>query len=457
MSRLKRAGTVFGTSLVLAGLLVYAGRTTVEAQAGPFTAQIQRALNGLGLVPSRILPVAVASGSVLASNGVGVAPVWSATPTLTSLTVGSTLCTGGSAGTPCFAVTAGNGMFGTGAAIVFSNGGVASQAFNYDIGGQFKLISTGNIGFSSGAIGAAIDIDVYRSAAKTLKIDTDGAGGALTSVNIVAPLTLPTGAAATPSLKASSGDIDIAAGSGGNVLLSIGGTDYFRVLSTGIVVNGASQFWSPSDGLFQVRNLAGTGFARLILGTNDATTNGASWNLNAGVWEAKVGSGAAFTTVSALGYQVNGLNRIANVTGDFTTANNTNLQAIPGLTWTLPVTTALVVPFRCVLFYSQATAAVATSFGVQTDTVTPTNFQAGGSMETALGTTAYGDATIANTTATAVVTGTPSATATIFNAYVDGLLENPSNASTTTLTIQVKTSVGADAITIKRGSFCRAF
>lgn len=172
------------------------------------------------------------------------------------------------------------------------------------------------------------------------------------------------------------------------------------------------------------------------------------------------GASGTFTiaTVNATtGYQVSGINRIAYVTSDFTTANNTNLQAITGLTWTLPVTTALVVPFRCTLFYSQATAAVSSSFGVQTDTVTPTNFQAGGSMETALGTTAYGDVTIANTTATAVVTGTPSATATVFNAYVDGLLENPSNASTTTLTIQVKTSVGADAITVKRGSFCRAF
>jgi hypothetical protein len=153
----------------------------------------------------------------------------------------------------------------------------------------------------------------------------------------------------------------------------------------------------------------------------------------------------------------NSLAQVVSVTGDFTTANNTNLQIITGLTWTLPANLALSVPFRCVLFYSQAGAAVSDSFGVQTDTVTPTNFQVGGSMETALGTTAYGDATISNTTATAAVTGTPSATATIFNAYVDGLLENPSNASPTTLSIQVKTSVGTDAITVKRGSFCRAF
>lgn len=164
-----------------------------------------------------------------------------------------------------------------------------------------------------------------------------------------------------------------------------------------------------------------------------------------------------YGTVDSGLYNNYGLPQIVFVTTDFSTAANTNLQIITGLTWTLPATTAINIPFRCVIFYSQATAAVSDSFGVQTDTVTPSNFQAGGSMETALGTTAYGDATIANTTATAVVTGTPSATGTIFNAYVDGFLENPSNASPTILSVQVKTSVSGDVITVKRGSFCRAF
>lgn len=220
--------------------------------------------------------------------------------------------------------------------------------------------------------------------------------------------------------------------------------------------------------------ITGTGTARTVdiagqsirfLCGGAISTAGLCWQISSGGTISANGAFNITTTGTAQaanvnvtsGYQVAAVASIYNVASDFTTANNTSLQTITGLSWTLPATTALVVPFRCVIFYSQATAAVSDSFGLQTDTVTPTNFQAGGSMETALGTTAYGDAAIANTTATVVVTGTPGSTGTIFNAYVDGLLENPSNASTTTVNVMVKTTVGADAITIKRGSFCRVF
>jgi hypothetical protein len=158
------------------------------------------------------------------------------------------------------------------------------------------------------------------------------------------------------------------------------------------------------------------------------------------------GANCDFTIDATNRIGVKGVPSIVFVAADFTVAANTNLQTITGLTWALPANTAINIPIRCVLFYSQATAAVADSFGLQTSAVTPTNFQAGGAMETALG-----------TTATAVVTGTPSATATVFNAYVDALLENPSNASITNLNVMVKTSAAADLVTVKRGSFCRAF
>lgn len=145
------------------------------------------------------------------------------------------------------------------------------------------------------------------------------------------------------------------------------------------------------------------------------------------------------------------------VTSNFVTDGaSVNLQNITGLAWTFPANTALNIPFRCSFWYSQATAAAADSFGVQDVTIAMTNGAFGGSMETALGTTAYGDVVaLASTTATAIVTGTPSATATVFNAYMDGLIEQPSNASTSVFNVMVKTVTAADIITIYRGSYCK--
>ncbi len=111
-------------------------------------------------------------------------------------------------------------------------------------------------------------------------------------------------------------------------------------------------------------------------------------------------------------------------------------------------------PFRCDILYSQATAAVAVSLGVQTDTVTPTYFRSWAVIGTDTTAATAGNASISNTTATSVVTGTPAATATIYSANINGYLENPSNASTTTVNIMIKTATGADAITVKQGSFC---
>lgn len=155
-------------------------------------------------------------------------------------------------------------------------------------------------------------------------------------------------------------------------------------------------------------------------------------------------------------WSVNGVPTTAFVTSDFTTAS-VSLVTITGLSWTLPANTARNVPFSCKLYYSQATAAVADAFGFQVATVAPTNAQVGGATETALGTTAYGDATFTTTTAANVVTFTPSAIATIFNAYLDGFIEAPSNASVATVNIMALTGNASDAITVKRGSFCRIY
>lgn len=166
-----------------------------------------------------------------------------------------------------------------------------------------------------------------------------------------------------------------------------------------------------------------------------------------------------FTTANVTtGYQVAGVSEIYFVaSSDFTTANNTNLQLITGLTWTLPANTALNVPFECSFSYSQATATAAVAFGIQSATISPTNIQAQGTIQT--NTTAFtdGNATVTNTTATAVVSATPSAITTIWNARIRGFIENPSNASTNVINVMVSTAAGADAVTVKRGSFCKLF
>jgi hypothetical protein len=149
---------------------------------------------------------------------------------------------------------------------------------------------------------------------------------------------------------------------------------------------------------------------------------------------------------------------IAATTGDFTTAASTSLQAITGLSVTLPANTAVKVPFSCHLAYSQATAAVTVAFGIQDVTVAPTNIFATGSQQT--NTTAFTGATLATlstTTATNIVSATPSATATIYKVDLAGYVEQPSNASSSVLQIMVSTSNSADLVTVKRGSNCTFF
>ena len=69
------------------------------------------------------------------------------------------------------------------------------------------------------------------------------------------------------------------------------------------------------------------------------------------------------------------------VTSDFTTAANTSLQTITGLSWTLPAT-AINYSFSCKLMYSQGTANAAVAFGVQAATNSPTNIMGMGKIYT---------------------------------------------------------------------------
>ncbi len=159
--------------------------------------------------------------------------------------------------------------------------------------------------------------------------------------------------------------------------------------------------------------------------------------------------------LSAGTIQIGGVTSKVAVASDFSTAANTNLQAITGLTWTMPSGVALNMSFRCDLLYSQATAAVAVAFGIQDVTVAPTNLAALGVIATSTTAGTSGNLpTLTTTTATSVVSATPSATGTVFQAELSGWIEQPSNGSSSAVTIMVSTAAGADVVTVKRGSFC---
>lgn len=145
------------------------------------------------------------------------------------------------------------------------------------------------------------------------------------------------------------------------------------------------------------------------------------------------------------------------VAGDFTTSGSgTALETITGLTWTIPASTALNVAFLCNLTYSQAVANDAVAFGIQDVTVSPTNIAGRGVVYTSTTASTEGNlATLTTTTATAIVSATPGATATNYVATVSGFIEAPSNASTSLIRIMVSTATAADLVTVKRGSFCK--
>lgn len=156
-----------------------------------------------------------------------------------------------------------------------------------------------------------------------------------------------------------------------------------------------------------------------------------------------------------------GYTKVVRVTTNFTTANNANFQIITGLNWKMMPNVAINARFDCYLTLSQATAAVSDSLGIQAINVAPTNIFGTGQAEITIGAAALPDslkygtlATLTTTTATAIVTFTPSAIATNYNAELHGMIENPSNTALNNIAIEVKTTTGADAITVLQGSYC---
>jgi hypothetical protein len=152
------------------------------------------------------------------------------------------------------------------------------------------------------------------------------------------------------------------------------------------------------------------------------------------------------------------LPNVARVASDFTTAANTNLQTITGLTWSLPAIAASY-SFHCTLSYSQGTATASVGFGIQAATNAPTNIFANGAQQMTVGPPATENngtlPTLTTTTATAIVSGTPGATGTNYVVMLDGTIENPALANT--INIMVSTATAADAVTVKRGSYCTLY
>lgn len=143
------------------------------------------------------------------------------------------------------------------------------------------------------------------------------------------------------------------------------------------------------------------------------------------------------------------------LTSDFTSAANTSLQTITGLSWNLDGT-AKNYSFHCSLMYSQGTAAASMQFGIQVATANPTNVNAKGRVDTSTSAQTSGVLTgLATTTATSIVTFTPSASATVFGADLDGSIELPANLGAgNVVNIMVQTSNASDLPTVKRGSYC---
>jgi hypothetical protein len=181
----------------------------------------------------------------------------------------------------------------------------------------------------------------------------------------------------------------------------------------------------------------------------DSTAHRLKINNNNGVAENVVGSVAAVDLDAVYGTY--------RVTADQTITAGASLTNIPGLSWTMPANTALNVAFECHGSYSQATAAASDQFGIQDVTVAPTNIYVKKVVYTSTSALLSDNLpTLTTTTATAIGGAfTPSAANTVFNFDIFGMIEQPSNASSSVINIMAQFTTNNG--TIKRGSFCRVW
>ncbi len=143
----------------------------------------------------------------------------------------------------------------------------------------------------------------------------------------------------------------------------------------------------------------------------------------------------------------------AILTTDFTDANASGLQAITGLSFTLPTSFVGNLTFHCSLIYSQATGSASDQFGVGVLTTAPTRLDASANVPITASTVNFGAlANLTTTTPTSIISFTgPSATP--LPAYIDGSVQLPGGGSQV-LQFYVTNGTAANVIKILAGSNC---
>jgi len=260
------------------------------------------------------------------------------------------------------------------------------------------------------------------------------AGTATNPVTISNVLSLPNGTAANPSVSATVG-----AGYGWGV--TSGGLNFWTRNTTGVLSADNAGVYMLANGANRIAWINGdpVGSQTGYLGVGSIAASAAVL---------AVGTGAAGNHAGLI---QSGMTVF--VTGDFTTSGvGTALENITGLTYTFPAT-ALNWSFHCHVGYHQNAANAAVAFGLQDTTNAPTNLMATGHIQTAATTFTEGVlAALSTTTATNVVSATPSAITTNWVAEVDGTVEHGATAHT--LNLMVSTATAADTVTVLRGSYC---
>ncbi len=145
---------------------------------------------------------------------------------------------------------------------------------------------------------------------------------------------------------------------------------------------------------------------------------------------------------------------LVRLASDFTDANSAGLQAITGLSFSLP-SVAANYSYHCAVQYTQATPSANDQFGVASLTTAPTNLTMEGLVAQSGAVAVYASATITNTTPTASVTFTP-ASAAILGAHFEGTIE-AAGGGASTLQFYILNGTDADVITIKKDSYCVLF
>ncbi len=406
-------GTVLGRAAGTTGAPAYT-TAPVLGIAGTSTGTI--GLTGITSGTATITAQATAgTPTITLPNASGTVAVSASSPLVLSATTGAL--------TAPTAVTSAASL--TNNAVVLGGGGQATSTQTFLTTDGAAKLTVGVAGGGNGAVALA------GNTSGTATITAPAVAGTTTNPIVSSnTIQVPNGTATNPSINAAVG-----ANYGWGV--TGGGINFFAR-------NGTNIFAADNS---TARVGSGQGFAWTA---NSDSTSAAD--------TAFIRQGVAVVTVTNSGFgNRSGLITAGNsvlVTSNFTTAANTNFQTITGLSITVPAT-AINWNFHCHLAYSQGTGNDVVTFGVQAATNNPTNIFAQGTQQITVGPPATFTtgilATLATTTATAVVSGTPGATGTNYVCDIYGTLENPASANT--FNIVVKTNTAADAVTILRGSY----